>query len=109
MKQLKVFKLKNDKIPLYTWLNSLDRVMQARITNRIKRLQSGNFGEYKRLDHELNELKFNFGSGYRVYYSEVDNIILLLLCGGDKKTQDLDIKKAKEYLQLWRQNNEKYS
>ena len=109
MKKLEVFKLENGKVPLYIWLDPLDKVIQARIDNRLKRLQAGNFGEYKRLGNELNELKLRFGSGYRVYYSEIDDIILLLLCGGDKRTQDSDIKKAKEYLQIWRQNNEKFS
>ncbi len=107
MKTIEVFKLKNGKAPLFLWLDSLDKTLQARIANRLKRLQSGNYGEYKRLDHELNELKLKFGSGYRVYFSEINNIILLLLCGGDKKTQNTDIKKAKEYLQIWRQENEK--
>ena len=46
----------------------------------------------------LNELKFKFGSGYRIYYSELDDVIVLLLCAGDKKTQSKDIKLAKEYL-----------
>ncbi len=46
----------------------------------------------------INELKFKFGSGYRIYYSELDDVIVLLLCAGDKKTQSKDIKLAKEYL-----------
>jgi putative addiction module killer protein len=46
----------------------------------------------------IKELKFNFGSGYRIYFSEVRGVILLLLCGGDKKTQTKDINLAKEYL-----------
>lgn len=50
------------------------------------------------LSDNINELKFKFGSGYRIYYSELDDIILLLLCGGDKKTQSKDIKMAKDYL-----------
>ena len=48
-------------------------------------------------DH-IHELKFKFGSGYRIYYSELDDVILLLLCAGDKKTQSKDIKMAKDYL-----------
>ena len=47
---------------------------------------------------QINELKFKSGSGYRIYYSELNDIIILLLCGGDKKTQSKDIKMAKDYL-----------
>ncbi|MBQ8168383.1 addiction module killer protein [bacterium] len=47
------------------------------------------------MDNEISELRFNFGSGYRVYYTEVDNIIILLINSGDKSTQNKDIQKAK--------------
>lgn len=58
----------------------------------------GNLGEYKILGDNLGELKFKFGSGYRVYFAEFDGEIILLLCGGDKATQKKDIKLANEYL-----------
>ena len=82
-----------------------DKTIKARITERLNRLLSGNFGEYKEIDYEINELKLRFGAGYRIYYSEIDNVIVLLLCGGDKSTQSKDIKKAKEYLKIWKDNH----
>jgi putative addiction module killer protein len=50
-------------------------------------------------------LRLKFGAGYRIYYTEIDNIIIILLCGGDKSTQVKDIEKAKEYLQDLKERN----
>lgn len=105
MKEIVVFEL-NGKAPLKEWLISLkDKKTQDRIADRIKRIYSDNLGDYKKIDSELSEFRFKFGSGYRLYFSEINNVIVLLLCGGDKSTQDRDIKKAKEYLQIWKGNN----
>jgi len=72
---------------------------------RLIRIENDNFDDFKKLDNEISELKFSFGKGYRIYFSEINNIIVLLLNAGDKKTQTKDILKAKEYLNLWRNNN----
>ena len=108
MKKIEIFKT-NEKNPLFEWLVSLkDKKTRDRIAERIKRLSSGNLGDYKKIDNELSELRLAFGAGYRIYFSEINHIIILLLCGGDKSTQCKDIKKAKEYLQIWKgQNNDK--
>lgn len=106
MKEIQVFTL-NDKEPFSSWLKSLDKVTCARVLERIKRMQNGNYGDFKKINSEISELRFNFGSGPRLYFSEIDNILILLLCGGDKSTQKNDIKKAQEYLKVWRENNDK--
>lgn len=72
--------------------------MQSRLT----RLLENNFGDCKKIDNEISELRMKFGSGYRIYYTEVDNVIVLLINGGDKSTQTKDIEKAKLILQEWR-------
>jgi len=105
MKEIEVFKLNNGKAPFDIWLKSLkDKAVQARIVKRIERLASGNLGDYRVIDSEISELRFKFGAGYRIYYSEINNILVLLLCGGDKSTQVEDIKKAKDYLEIWKDN-----
>ena len=71
--------------PLRDWLSGLDFTIQSRILERFNRLQRGNFGDHKSLSSGLYELRFQFGSGYRVYYGILDNRIVLLLCGGDKE------------------------
>lgn len=101
MKEIRHFKLKNGKYPVKDWINSLDLSIQVRIYSRLARVQEDNYGDCKKLS-EISELRFNFGSGYRIYFAEVNNIIILLLNAGDKKTQKKDIEKAKEYLQLWK-------
>lgn len=88
----------NGKEPIKDWLKSQDSATRKRILLRFDRLKDGNFGDYKQLDEYLYELRFNFGSGYRVYYTIENNIIVLLINGGDKKSQVKDIKKAKEII-----------
>ncbi len=65
----------------------------------------GNYGDFKKIDSELSEFRLKFGAGYRLYFSEINNVIILLISGGDKSTQVKDIKKAKEYLQQWKEGN----
>jgi putative addiction module killer protein len=97
-KTIKIYQKDNGTCPFVAWLEALDATVRHRIKSRLARVALGNLGEYKRLGDDINELKFKFGSGYRVYFSEVDNAIVLLLYGGDKKTQAKDIKIAKAYL-----------
>ena len=57
----------------------------------------GNFGDYRTVGGGVFELRIHFGAGYRVYFGEIDNTIVLLLCGGDKSSQTRDIERAKNY------------
>jgi putative addiction module killer protein len=77
------------------WLDGLkDRVGRARILMRVDRLIHGNPGSHRNLTDGVSELKIDFGPGYRVYYSLRGKVLLLLLAGGAKSTQQLDIAKA---------------
>jgi len=81
------------------WLDSLaDKDAAARITARFARLAEGNFGDCKPIGGAIYELRFNFGPGYRVYYTKIGKQIVLLLCGGDKHRQSTDIDRARDYL-----------
>ena len=99
---IKIAQIANDKTPFYEWFYSLDKVTQSRVQDRLTRLLENNFGDYKKIDSEISELRLKFGAGYRIYYTEIENIIILLINGGDKSTQTKDIKKAKMILQKWR-------
>lgn len=99
---IKIAQLANDKIPFIEWMDSLDKTTKARVQSRLTRLLENNFGYHKKIDNEISELRLNFGSGYRIYYTEVDNVIVLLINGGDKSTQSKDIQNAKQVLQEWR-------
>lgn len=78
-----------------TWLTSLkDERAQARIAQRLVRLQAGLFGDVKRLG-PVSELRIDYGPGYRLYFCLRGRTLVLLLCGGTKKTQAQDIDRAK--------------
>jgi putative addiction module killer protein len=77
------------------WINSLkDRAGRARIQVRVDRLVHGNPGHHRALAGGISELKVDFGPGYRVYYTERAGVVIVLLAGGDKSTQQQDIRTA---------------
>ena len=77
------------------WLTGLrDLQARARIAKRIDRIAQGNLGDAKSVGGGVSELRFAFGPGYRVYYTLRDNVVVILLCGGDKDSQSRDIERA---------------
>lgn len=77
------------------WINDLkDLRARARIQARIERLRNGNAGDVKPVGQGISELRIDIGQGYRVYFTKIDQEIILLICGGDKNTQSTDIKTA---------------
>jgi putative addiction module killer protein len=82
-------------------MNGLTDVMgRKRILARVSRMQQGNYGDCKPVGEGVSELRMFFSSGYRVYFGEHGNDWVVLLCGGDKSSQDDDITQAKVY---WRE------
>jgi putative addiction module killer protein len=78
------------------WIVGLrDVAARARIAKRIDRIALGNFGDAKAVGDGVSELRFTFGPGYRVYYTRRGDVVVILLCGGDKDTQGKDIERAK--------------
>ena len=83
------------------WFSSLrDRQAKARIDIRIRRLSLGNPGDVKAVGEGVSELRINYGSGYRVYFVQRGQTVVILLAGGDKRTQDSDIKAALELARI---------
>ncbi|GHU82781.1 toxin, RelE family protein [Spirochaetia bacterium] len=79
------------------WLRKLrDRTARGLILTRIDRLEDGNPGDVKPASEGISEMRIDYGPGYRVYYKDAGKEIIILLCGGDKSTQDADIVKAKK-------------
>lgn len=77
------------------WINSLkDHLGRARVQVRVDRLVHGNPDQYRTLTGGVRELKIDFGPGYRVYYTERGGVVIVLLAGGDKSTQQQDITAA---------------
>lgn len=83
------------------WLRKLkDLKIKAKILFRIQKLENDeHFGDCKSVGDGISELRLNYAKGYRIYFKEKDRKIIILLIGGDKSTQQKDIKKAKE---LWK-------
>ena len=80
-----------------SWFKSLrDRRAKARIQARIDRMELGNFGDVATVGEGVRELRVHYGPGYRVYFVQRGSVIVVLLSGGDKSSQNSDIKKAKE-------------
>ena len=85
------------------WLRKLkDRQGRLRILDRIDRLAHGNPGDVKSVGHGVLELRLSFGPCYRVYFTQHGDRLVLLLCGGDKATQQQDIEKAQQLAADWR-------
>jgi putative addiction module killer protein len=79
------------------WLAELkDQIARKRIGQRIARIAIGNFGDVKSVGDKVAELRIDYGPGYRVYFTRQGNTVVILLCGGDKSSQNRDIERAKE-------------
>lgn len=80
-----------------SWLADLrDKQVQAKIWARIRRAQLGNLGDVKPVGEGVSEMRVDFGPGYRLYFVQRGPILVILLCGGDKRTQPRDIQMAKD-------------
>lgn len=89
--------------PVTDWLLGLrDLRAQAKLRLRIKRLEAGIFGDCEPVGDGVLELREHLGAGYRVYLGRHGQKVVILLCGGDKKSQARDIKIAKEYWADWK-------
>lgn len=105
-KELRTYRTKQGKEPFIDWLNSLkDRVGRANIYNRLNRVALGNYGDCEPVGQGVYELRIHYGPGYRVYFSEQRETIILLLLGGSKRTQAKDIKKAQQFWTHFRESN----
>lgn len=84
-----------------------DSKAKIAIDRRIYRAELGNFGDHKPCREGVWELRIDTGPGYRVYYARAGRTVVLLLCGGIKRSQDADISKACEYWKDWQRSNVK--
>ena len=98
---VKIYQTKDHKEPYQEWFQSIvrkDKSTAARISNRLLRIEKeGNLGDQRTVGAGVFELKFRFGAGYRIYFGRVGDEVVILLSGGDKRTQTKDIEIAKRY------------
>lgn len=106
-RKIQIYVDQNGREPFTEWLKSIrNRRTQKRIQTRIDRLEAGNLGDYRSVGDGVFELRFQFGPGYRVYFGESENTIIVLLCGGDKSSQARDIEQAKTYWRAYKESQE---
>ena len=105
-REIELYRTQSGREPFTEWFNSIrDTRAHSRIDARLISLESGNFGDYSSVGGGVFELRIHVGKGYRVYFSVADNIVVLLLCGGDKSSQQRDIKRVKTYWRDYKERN----
>lgn len=98
--EIRQYQTADGRTPFTDWLDRLrDGLAQARIAARVERMQAGNRGDWKPVGGGVFELRIDHGPGYRVYCGQDGATLVLLLCGGDKRTQQRDIEVAHGYWQ----------
>ena len=104
---VEIYQNKQGRRPFEAWVNRLrDQRAQTAVENRIRRFSLGNLGDYKPIGEGICELRIDIGPGYRVYFRRIGQTIILLLCGGDKRSQRRDIERAKQF---WNDYQERVS
>jgi len=105
--EIRHYLTRNEKDVYMEWRRQLrDGKAKIAVDRRINRIELGNFGDHKFCRDGVWELRIDVGQGYRVYYAVSGTQVVLLLCGGDKRTQDADIGRACEYWLDWQRRNE---
>ena len=98
MLEIRKFRHRNGRVPFDDWMHTLrDIRAKARIAQRLMRLAEGNPGDWKSLGGGICELRVDVGKGYRVYFAKDGDQLVILLCGGNKASQQKDIVKAIHY------------
>jgi putative addiction module killer protein len=102
-RDLRIYRTVDGRLPFSEWLASLhDERVRVRIRVRLDRVSLGNFGDCRSVGKGVQELRIYYGPGYRVYFGQLGSTIVLLLCGGDKSTQAVDINLAHDYWDEYR-------
>jgi putative addiction module killer protein len=103
-REIVVFRAADGSAPFEAWLDNLnDKRAVARVLTRLARVRLGNLGDCKPVGEGVSELRVDYGPGYRVYFGQKGRVIVVLLCGGDKRSQNRDVGLAKQY---WRECKE---
>ncbi len=102
-REIRIYITLEGKTPFLEWRDSLKDVRaKAKIIARLDRVEDGNLGDCKFVGEGVYELRIDYGPGYRIYFGQENNVIILLLWGGDKSNQSKDISKAQNYWQDYR-------
>ena len=107
MVEIRHYMTPDNKDVYLDWLRKLgDTTARIAIDRRVNRVELGNFGDHRFCRDGVWELRIDVGPGYRVYYAVAGKELVLLMCGGDKRTQTTDIDRACEYWQDWQRRTD---
>ncbi|MBI3551850.1 MAG: type II toxin-antitoxin system RelE/ParE family toxin [Elusimicrobia bacterium] len=95
--ELRRYRTADGRVPFSEWFASLDGPTTARVSAYKDRMQAGRWGDSRFVGEGVWELKIDFGPGYRIYYLRDGRAVVILLCGGDKGSQQSDIRQAHEF------------
>jgi len=102
MFEIQPYYTESAKVPFVEWQDALrDPIAKKAIARRLYRLAQGHFGDHKYCQDGVWELRIDLGPGYRVYYALEGKTVVLLLCAGDKRSQQADIARACDYWHDW--------
>lgn len=98
--------LSSGKCPFLDWEKKLDKMIRGTVRIRINRLRLGNFGDCKTIKGVIGlyELRIHVGAGYRLYFGKRNCKLIIVLCGGDKRSQERDVERAKEYWRFYKES-----
>lgn len=106
-KEIKIYATEGGGEPFSEWLDGLpDKKARARIRTRLDRVSLGNLGDHKSVGEGVVELREHYGPGYRIYCGQEGEKVVVLLCGGDKDSQEGDIEKAQAYWSDYRRRGD---
>ncbi len=107
--EIEIYETNSGKCPFDDWFENIREMnTRAKVLTRLDRLKLGNFGDCKALGDGIAELRIHYGPGIRIYYAKIGNKVILLLCGGEKNSQNSDINNAKEYFKEYQLRGKKY-
>lgn len=106
-KEIKIYETEDGKEPFSEWFDGLsDRKARAKIRTRLDRVSLGNLGDHKSVGEGVVELREHYGPGYRIYIGQDGDKMVILLCGGEKDSQEEDIQRAHKYWSDYRRRGD---
>lgn len=107
MIELVRYQRKDGLEPYTEWFRRLrDTAAKTSIAKRLRRVEVANFGDCRSVGGGVSELRIDFGPGYRVYFGTLGSLLVILLCGGDKSSQERDIERAKTFWADWKRRQQ---
>ena len=107
MVDLIVYVTEEGKAPFDDWLNKLETTAARKVRTALARFETGNMGDVKPVGQGVSERRITFGPGYRVYFGQDGDRLVILLCGGTKKRQSKDIEQAKAFWDNYKNRKQK--